>query len=82
MKNEFKGLIVQGDKKFSIKNTKTDFTGGYNKEKAKDALVNAKIEISHLQEKLYAANKYSVLILFQAMDAAGKDSAIAHVMSG
>jgi len=82
MKNEFKGLIVQGDKKFSIKNTKTDFTGGYNKEKAKDALVNAKIELSHQQEKLYAANQYSVLILFQAMDAAGKDSAIEHVMSG
>lgn len=82
MKNEFKGLIVQGDKKFSLKNHKTDFTGGYNKEKAKDALVNSKIELSHLQEKLYASGKYSVLIIFQAMDAAGKDSAIEHVMSG
>ncbi|SDC12807.1 polyphosphate kinase 2 family protein [Pedobacter soli] len=82
MKNEFKGLIVQGDKKFSLKNHKTDFTGGYNKEKAKDALVNSKIELSHLQEKLYAAGKHSVLIIFQAMDAAGKDSAIEHVMSG
>lgn len=82
MKNEFKGLIVQGDKKFSIKSAKTDFTGGYNKEKAKDALVNAKIEINHLQEKLYAANSHSLLIIFQAMDAAGKDSAIEHVMSG
>ncbi len=82
MKNEFKGLIVQGDKKFSLKNHKTDFTGGYNKEKAKDALVNSKIALSHLQEKLYASGKYSVLIIFQAMDAAGKDSAIEHVMSG
>jgi len=82
MKNEFKGLIVQGDKKFSLKNHKTDFTGGYNKEKAKDALVNSKIELSHLQEKLYASGKHSVLIIFQAMDAAGKDSAIEHVMSG
>lgn len=82
MKNEFKGLIVQGDKKFSLKNHKTDFTGGYNKEKAKDALVNSKIELNHLQEKLYASGKHSVLIIFQAMDAAGKDSAIEHVMSG
>lgn len=82
MKNEFKGLIVQGDKKFSLKTHKTDFTGGYNKEKAKDALVNSKIELNHLQEKLYAAGKHSVLIIFQAMDAAGKDSAIEHVMSG
>ncbi|WP_343521814.1 polyphosphate kinase 2 family protein [Pedobacter sp.] len=82
MKNEFKGLIVQGDKKFSLKNHKTDFTGGYNKEKAKDALVNSKIELSHLQEKLYASGKYSLLIIFQAMDAAGKDSALEHVMSG
>ncbi|GGH04950.1 polyphosphate kinase 2 family protein [Pedobacter zeae] len=82
MKNEFKGLIVQGDKKFSLKNHKTDFTGGYNKEKAKDALVNSKIELNHMQEKLYASGKYSLLIIFQAMDAAGKDSALEHVMSG
>lgn len=82
MKNEFKGLIVQGDKKFSLKNHKTDYTGAYNKEKAKDALVNSKIELDHLQEKLYASGKHSVLIIFQAMDAAGKDSAIEHVMSG
>lgn len=82
MKNEFKALIVQGDKKFSLKKVETGFTGTYNKEKAKDELVKTKIEISHLQEKLYAAGKHSILIIFQAMDAAGKDSAIAHVMSG
>lgn len=82
MKNEFKGLIVQENKKFSIKDAKTDFVGGYNKEKAKDALVNSKIEINHLQEKLYASGTHSLLIIFQAMDAAGKDSAIEHVMSG
>ncbi|WP_231459686.1 polyphosphate kinase 2 family protein [Pedobacter sp. Leaf132] len=82
MKNEFKSLIVQGDRKFSLKNVKTDYTGEYNKEKAKDALVKSKIEVSQLQEKLYASGKYSLLIIFQAMDAAGKDSAIEHVMSG
>jgi len=82
MKNEFSELIVRGDDKFSIKGVKTDYTGGYNKEKAKDALINSKIEINHLQEKLYASATHSILIIFQAMDAAGKDSAIEHVMSG
>jgi len=82
MKSEFKDLIVNGGKKFLLKNVKTDFTGGYTKEKAKDALVKSKIEISHLQEKLYAEGTRSLLIIFQAMDAAGKDSAIEHVMSG
>jgi len=82
MKNEFKNLIVTGGKKISIKDSKTDYTGGYNKEKAKDALVKSKIEVSQLQEKLYASGTHSLLIIFQAMDAAGKDSAIEHVMSG
>jgi len=40
------------------------------------------VEISELQSKLYAEGKTGVLIIFQAMDAAGKDSAIKHVMSG
>src|SRR5580692_5425999 len=39
-------------------------------------------ELSARQELLYASNGYALLIIFQAMDAAGKDGAIAHVMSG
>jgi PPK2 family polyphosphate:nucleotide phosphotransferase len=39
-------------------------------------------KLSEIQEKLYASNRYSVLIVIQAMDAAGKDSVIKHVMSG
>lgn len=39
-------------------------------------------ELSALQNLLYASNRYSVLLIFQAMDAIGKDSAIKHVMSG
>ena len=38
--------------------------------------------LSHLQEKLYAQDRWALLLIFQAMDAAGKDSAIKHVMSG
>jgi PPK2 family polyphosphate:nucleotide phosphotransferase len=40
------------------------------------------VELAQLQDRLYADGRYGVLILFQAMDAAGKDSAIKHVMSG
>ena len=39
-------------------------------------------ELSELQSRLYAHNRHSLLLIFQAMDAAGKDSAIKHVMSG
>jgi PPK2 family polyphosphate:nucleotide phosphotransferase len=38
--------------------------------------------LNELQQKLYAADRYALLLIFQAMDAAGKDGAIAHVMSG
>src|SRR3546814_4737961 len=39
-------------------------------------------QLAEMQDKLYALNRWSVLTVFQAMDAAGKDSAIKHVMSG
>src|SRR6186713_3368542 len=39
-------------------------------------------ELSQLQQLQYASNRYAVLLIFQAMDAAGKDGAIRHVMSG
>jgi polyphosphate kinase 2 (PPK2 family) len=39
-------------------------------------------QLSSLQKLLYASNRYAVLMIFQAMDAAGKDGAIKHVMSG
>src|ERR1039457_1875482 len=39
-------------------------------------------QLSMQQELLYASNRYAVLLIFQAMDAAGKDGAIKHVMSG
>ncbi len=61
----------------------TDYTGEYKDkgDAVKDLKKNIK-QLSKLQETLYAENRRSLLILFQAMDAAGKDSAIEHVMSG
>ena len=53
-----------------------------DKSSAKKALKEGIEALSDFQEKLYAHDKYAVLLIFQAMDAAGKDSTIEHVMSG
>src|SRR5450432_1140455 len=52
------------------------------KEEGENLLKSDTQKLSEIQEKLYASNRYSVLIVIQAMDAAGKDSIIKHVMSG
>ncbi len=54
----------------------------YSKKKGLKVIKENTKKMSVLQDKLYAHNKYGILIIFQAMDAAGKDSAIKHVMSG
>ena len=76
-------FIVPEGKKLSLRNYKTDFTADYkNKEEAAaDLAVNQK-RLSKLQDTLYAQNTDALLVVFQALDAAGKDSAIKHVMSG
>ncbi|TAK49094.1 MAG: polyphosphate kinase 2 family protein [Xanthobacteraceae bacterium] len=67
---------------FRLKHHATDQTGGLDKDTAKELIEANRLRISQLQEKLYAQDRWSLLLIFQAMDAAGKDSAIAHVMSG
>ncbi|HST16462.1 MAG TPA: PPK2 family polyphosphate kinase [Gaiellaceae bacterium] len=52
------------------------------KERAKEALRRGTAELSDAQELLWASDSYALLVVFQAMDAAGKDSAIEHVMKG
>ena len=71
-----------GAKKFSILDTSTDSGGRESEKKAivKKTLANVN-RISELQAKLYADARESVLIVLQALDAAGKDSTIKHVMS-
>jgi len=58
-----------------------DFTSS-DKPRAKEALDNGVRALSELQDVLYAQDRWSVLLIFQAMDAAGKDGTIKHVMSG
>jgi PPK2 family polyphosphate:nucleotide phosphotransferase len=59
-----------------------DFTKEEDKPKSKEALARGVMALAELQDKLYAQDKWAVLLIFQAMDAAGKDGAIKHVMSG
>ena len=76
--------VTKGDK-FRLKDYDPDDTGDpkkEDKERAREALSTGVEAIAALQDKLYAQDKWSLLLLFQAMDAAGKDGAIKHVMSG
>jgi PPK2 family polyphosphate:nucleotide phosphotransferase len=56
--------------------------GSKDKPRAKQALAEGIDVLREMQEKLYAQDRWAVLLMFQAMDAAGKDGAIKHVMSG
>jgi len=74
---------ITDGKKFRLKNIDPDDTQGLkSKEKAQAALEGGIARLRELQERLYAQDRWAVLLVFQAMDAAGKDSTVEHVMSG
>ena len=75
--------IIKG-KKFRLRDHACDDTCGLDikKDEAKQMLADGIKRLSDLQEKLYAQDQWALLAIFQAMDAAGKDGAIKHVMSG
>ena len=76
--------VTNGDK-FRLEDVDPGDTLGLKSEdkpKAKEALAMGVEVLAELQDKLYAQDKWAVLLIFQAMDAAGKDGAIKHVMSG
>jgi PPK2 family polyphosphate:nucleotide phosphotransferase len=74
--------ITKGGK-FRLSDVDPDETGGIDsKEHAEALLAEGLGRLQGLQEKLYAQGTWAVLLIFQAMDAAGKDSIIKHVMSG
>ena len=69
--------------KFRLKDYDTSDTGEVkNKEQSQKIIDDRAGLLSNLQEKLYAQDRWAVLLIFQAMDAAGKDGVIKHVMSG
>src|SRR5204862_6549864 len=77
-----KGLFVPDGKNFKLSRYRTENKFGLQKAAGKALLEEVKAELAELQNKLYAQDMYSVLIVFQAMDAAGKDGTIRSVMSG
>src|ERR1700709_2809077 len=82
MRDFISKLKITNGKKFSLKNFDTGFTADYKKEDAAFVLEELIKKTAAVQDELYAARQFSLLIIFQAMDAAGKDSAISHTMSG
>lgn len=74
---------VDGKQKFEIKKAKTRFKDIYeNKEEYEQMQIDSAKELDNLQSEMYAHNRYGLLVIFQAMDAAGKDGTIKHVLSG
>src|SRR6201993_4257892 len=81
-----KPFRVTKGKDFRLKDVDPDdtleFTKEADKPRAKEALAMGVTALAELQDKLYAQDKWALLLIFQAMDAAGKDGVIKHVMSG
>jgi PPK2 family polyphosphate:nucleotide phosphotransferase len=73
---------VTSGKGFQLKRIDPGDKQGLDKTTAKKHLKRGIKRLAAMQDKLYAQNEWGVLLVFQAMDAAGKDSAIKHVMSG
>src|SRR5437588_639164 len=74
--------ITKGEK-FRLKDHDPADTNGVKDKRAAQGLLEDGIAcLSHFQEMLYAQDRWALLLIFQAMDAAGKDGAIKHVMSG
>jgi PPK2 family polyphosphate:nucleotide phosphotransferase len=83
MKKEvLKKMIAKPNEKHKVSDYESGYTAGLTQEKAERLLENNIKKMRKLQDKLYAQDRYAVLIIFQAMDAAGKDGTIKHVMSG
>jgi PPK2 family polyphosphate:nucleotide phosphotransferase len=73
---------VDGSGEFHLKSHKTDAKGGLDKDEAEKILDANRKRLSEFQEKLYAQDRWSMLLIFQGMDAAGKDSAIKSIFEG
>ena len=83
MANDFTNeFLIEENSKFKIKNYKTSYEGNITKEEGENLLTKEKQKLYSLQEKLYADGSQSLLVVLQAMDAAGKDSLIEHVFGG
>ncbi|MEW6640870.1 MAG: polyphosphate kinase 2 family protein [Pseudomonadota bacterium] len=75
-------FVADGSQSFRLVSHKTGEKGGLDKETAQQLIERNRAQLASLQERLYANGRWAVLLIFQGMDAAGKDSAIEHVFSG
>jgi PPK2 family polyphosphate:nucleotide phosphotransferase len=76
-------LIARPGKKISLKDYDAGWTGSIKEKAHAEALLQDGVkQLAKYQDRLYAQDTYALLIIFQAMDAAGKDGTIRHVMSG
>ncbi|MDB5575658.1 MAG: uncharacterized protein JWR80_834 [Bradyrhizobium sp.] len=73
---------IDGSREFHLKSHKTDEKGGLDKDKGEKIIDANRKRLSDFQEKLYAQDRWSLLLVFQGMDASGKDSAIKSVFDG
>ncbi len=80
---ELERFSVSNGKRFNLRACDPGDTGGITSKERAQVIIERDIrQLTDLQEKLYAQDSYGVLLIFQAMDAAGKDGVIDHVMSG
>ena len=82
MNFDYSKLRVKEEAKIKLANFPTSEDGGFTKKSAKKEIKQNIKELKKFQEMFYADNRYSLLIILQARDAAGKDGVIRHVMSG
>jgi len=83
IRNLMDRLVAKPGKKISLKDYDPDWTGPIKDKEHADGLLQEGVrQLSKYQDRLYAQDTYSLLMIFQAMDAAGKDGTIRHVMSG
>lgn len=82
MDYNYKKFKVKGGGKVHLNDFSTNESAGFDKKSAKDEIKKNIKELREFQEMFYADDRYSLLIILQARDAAGKDGVIRHVMSG
>ncbi len=77
-----KDFRITGEDKFRIKDFETELKSDLQKEEIEQKLTDHVADLALMQDMLYAQDKYGILVVIQAMDTAGKDGIIKHVMSG
>lgn len=82
MNYDYNKLRIKVGEKVYLNKFPTDLSAGFDKDSAKDEVRKNIGELQNYQEMFYADDRYSLLVILQARDAAGKDGVIRHVMSG